>query len=375
MKLYSRKPKKNPIKILILITILVGLGFAMSKQFSKKNINDIVVAQIGEENIYKSDIDKKIKEVLLANNKVSDVTIEKLSNQVIELFAREIYLDKKIVEEAKKIGLDNNKDFKESIENYKVLTLRQLYVDNITKDSLTDEKIVEKFNEMNSKFENTFDYKFQQIVVRDELQINEIFKELKSKKPIKFADAIRKYSVDTQSAYNVGQVDFKSENLILKEVLDNLKIIKNEEISKPFRSGEFWYIVKLIDSKKSKTIEFESAKEYIKHILKIEEIEKINGNFIKDQKVKILIKRDETKEVNKENDNLSDDNSNPSNIKAVNPENTDATSLDNEANKPLNAKTDSQPLDSNSDANKNLSSQESNDVKNEKNIQKNSNKQ
>ena len=57
MKLYSKK-RKSPIKILVIITLLAGFGFAVSKQFLTKKANDIIVAQIGEENIYKSDIEK-----------------------------------------------------------------------------------------------------------------------------------------------------------------------------------------------------------------------------------------------------------------------------------------------------------------------------
>ena len=67
MKLYSKK-RKSPIKILVILTLLAGFGFAVSKQFFTKKANDIIVAQIGEENIYKSDIEKKLKEVF-ANNK------------------------------------------------------------------------------------------------------------------------------------------------------------------------------------------------------------------------------------------------------------------------------------------------------------------
>ena len=71
MKLYSRK-RKSPIKILVIITLLAGFAFAVSKQFVTKKINDIVVAQIGDENIYKSDIEKKLKEVF-ANNQNNSI--------------------------------------------------------------------------------------------------------------------------------------------------------------------------------------------------------------------------------------------------------------------------------------------------------------
>ena len=306
MKLYSRK-RKSPIKILVIITLLAGFAFAVSKQFVAKKINDIVVAQIGDENIYKSDIEKKLKEVFANNQNNSQISFEKLPDQVLELFAREIFLDRKIIAEAKRLGLDNSIEIKDSIENFKTSTIRQAYINNSLKDVVTDQRIVEKFNEMNAETENKNEYKYYQIVVKEQLQAENIYKELKaSKKPLKFSDGARKYSADTQSSGNGGEVDYKQESSIQKDVLDNLKNLKKDEISKPFQSGSDWYIVKFSDIKKSKPIEFESTKEYIRHLIKIEEVEKINGKFVKDNKVKILLKRDnnDSKKPSEENKSL-----------------------------------------------------------------------
>jgi hypothetical protein len=143
MKLYSKK-RKSPIKILVVLTLLAGFAFAISKQFVSKKANDIIVAQISDENIYKSDIEKKLKEVF-ANSQNSKISFEKLPDKVIEMFAREIFLDKKIVSEAKRLGLENSSEIKDSIENFKTSTIRQAYINNLLKDSITNQKIVEKF--------------------------------------------------------------------------------------------------------------------------------------------------------------------------------------------------------------------------------------
>jgi parvulin-like peptidyl-prolyl isomerase len=298
MKLYSKK-RKSPLKILVIITLLAGFGFAVSKQFLTKKANDIIVAQIGEENIYKSDIDRKLKEVF-SNNKNSQFSFEKLPDQVIELFSREVYLDRKIVAEAKRLGLDNSVDVKDAIENFKISTIRQSYVNNSLKDSITDQKIVEKFNEMNTEIQNKVEYKYYQIVLNDQSQAENIYKELKApKKPLKFNDGARKYSIDAQTSGNGGEVDYKSESSIQKEIIETLKSLKKDEFSKPIQVGTQWYIVKAGDIKKSKPLEFESTKEYVRHLIKIDEIEKINGKFIKDLKVKILFKKDPESAVKK----------------------------------------------------------------------------
>ena len=104
---------------------------------------------------------------------------------------------------------------------------------------------------------------------------------------MKFFDAARKYSIDSQSSATGGEIDFKVESSIKEPILKALKSIGKDEVSSPFLSDELWYVVKLTEVKKPKPLEFESSKEYIKHLLKIEEIQKINGKFIKDNKIKI----------------------------------------------------------------------------------------
>ena len=168
---------------------------------------------------------------------------------------------------------------------------------------------------MNAELENKVEYKYYQIVLAEQYQADNVYKELKaSRKPLKFSDGARKYSIDAQTSGNGGEVDFKPEASIQKPIIEILKNLKKDEFSKPFQVGTQWYIVKSGDLKKSKPMEFESTKEYIRHLIKIDEIEKINGRFIKDKKVNILLKRDakqpsDSLEINK-SPNSEDQNKN-----------------------------------------------------------------
>ncbi|MFM6972288.1 MAG: peptidylprolyl isomerase, partial [Alphaproteobacteria bacterium] len=154
------------------------------------------------------------------------------------------------------------------------------------------QKIVEKFNELNTEIENKNEYKYFQIVVKDKATAENILKDFKApKKPLKFNDAVKKYSVDTQSSQNNGEVSYRAESALNKELLEFFKKSQKDEISKPIEIDGFWFIVKLNDVKKSKPLEFETSKEYVRHLIKMTEVEKLNGKFIKDNKVKILLKR------------------------------------------------------------------------------------
>jgi parvulin-like peptidyl-prolyl isomerase len=342
MKLYSRK-KRNPLKVIILILILVAGIFVLSKIITGSKVDDIVVAQIGTENIYKSEIEKKVNDVF-ANNPSAKIPFEKLPDQVLEIIAREVFLDRKIIAEAKRLGIDNSKEVKNQIESYKTTIIRQSYENSQLKLAIDDQKIVEKFNEINNNNNSKNEYKYSQIVLRDEFTAKNVIKDLKSvKKPIKFFDGARKYSIDTQSSSTGGEVDFKAESTIKEPILNVLKSLSKDEISSPFVVDDLWYIVKLSDVKKPKPIDFESSKEYVKHLLKIEEIQKINGKFLKDDKVKILIKRSNPQDVNSNNssapnspENNQESNTNPADSSAPTPAvesapNSEGTTNNNEA--------------------------------------------
>lgn len=306
MKFKSRK-NKNPLKILVALLALSAGVFFLSKKFISSPANDIIVGQIAGDNVYKSEVEAKFKQILSETNRVANFNFDKLPDQVIELFVREIYLDRKIIAEAKKLGLENAVEIKQQIENYKNVLLRQAYLDSILKDKLTDEKVAEKFAQTNSELENKSEYSYLQIVTKDEALAKNVYNDLKIKKTLKFGDAVRKYSTDSYSMQNGGQIENKPENTIDPEVLNVLKSLKKDEISQPIKSGDNWFIVKFLGSEKIKALEYEASKEYMRHLIKIEEIEKINGKFLKDHKVKLLTKKEES--LTKESSDLNSNNS------------------------------------------------------------------
>ena len=293
MKFKSRK-NKNPIKILVAILILSAGAFLLSKQFLSSRSGDIIVGQIAGENVYKSEVEAKFRQILAETNRVANFNFDKLPDQVIELFVREVYLDRKIIAEAKKLGLENTLEIKQQIENYKNTLLRQNYIDNNLKDKLTEEKIAEKHAQINAELDNKSEYSYMQIVLKEESVAQNVYNDLKVKKTLKFGDAVRKFSTDSYSMQNGGQVEHKPENTIDPEMLSVLKSLKKDEISKPVKSADNWYIIRFLASEKIKPLEYETSKEYVRHLIKMEEIEKINGKFLKDHKVKLLTKKEES---------------------------------------------------------------------------------
>jgi len=287
-QLYIKK-KNNSKGFIVIASIVIVSFFAYQKfnqnSFFNKNSNqqnlDNVVAEIAGEKIYQQEVEQKYKTLLSANDKI-DLT--NLPASVLEILIRDVYIDKKILAETKLKPLSNIADIEQAVANYKIKLIRNAYLDSITANSVDDQKIVEKFNEINSQTTQKAEQQFEQIVVDNKQDLDKIISQLNAKKKaIKFADAVKKYSKSQNDSY------FISEDLIKPEIVAVLTVLKEQEVSQPFQVGQEWYLVKKIKTRNPQPLAFEDYKEKIKQILLHQETEKAIGNLIKDAKINILI--------------------------------------------------------------------------------------
>ncbi len=289
MKRYSRR--SGSTKFFIIATLAIALAFFAANSFLKKD-NDAVVAKVGGVKIFKSEIEKKLSEVFegQGSGAVKFPQIANLPQEVVEIIAKEIYLEKQLTKEAKKSGISRKKEVKDEIAESKSRILRQAYLDSLIKEKTSEQKINEKYLEFTNDLDGKKEYKIAHIVFKDKEAANKISKELKSKKPAKFSDLAKKYSIDKESAANGGDLGYVLEDNMLKEIFDGISNLKSGDISSPIQTKFGWHLVKIIEIRDAKILPFESVKEAIRNQLIQDEINEINNRITKDVEVKILIK-------------------------------------------------------------------------------------
>jgi len=293
MRRYTSRRKKA-LRNLTIVTIIFAIGFLGVKLFnSKTNQDDIVVAQIGKEKIYKSEVEKKLQNIFADEQQLIAVpAIDSLPKEVIEIVVKEIYSDHQILKLAKKEGFDKDEKVKEKIQNFHEKTLRQAYIDSVVEKEITKEKISEKYAEITNSLAGKKEYQIAHILFKSKEDADKIALELNSKKASKFSDLAKKYSLEQQSAQNGGDLGFILEDNITKEIVDELINLKKDEVSQPIQTKLGWHLVKLLDSRDAKTFSFEESKEKIREQLIQNKINELNSSFSSGNEIKFFMSFD-----------------------------------------------------------------------------------
>lgn len=287
--------RKNSTKIFITVTIAAALIFAVSQYFFSKKDEKNIVAKIGNETISRTEIEQKLSAIFDGQNQeMAMPAVENLPKEVIEILAKEIYVDRQLTKEAAKSAAAKDAKIQERIAAIKDKIIRQAYVDSVVKAEVTEEKISQKYLDLSSELTGKKEYLISHIVVKTQEEAGKISKEFKAKKPLRFADAAKKYSLDQESASKGGELGYVLEDNMIKEISDAISKLKKDEISTPIQTKFGWHLVKFSDVRDAKALPFESVKENIREQLTQDKLNEINSKFAKDAKVEILI---ELKEI------------------------------------------------------------------------------
>ncbi len=297
-RLHSRK--KNSTKVFAVAALVAALLFVLSSYFIGAE-KGAVVARVNNEKIFKSEIDAKLRSVFEGQNfgnKDEEVKIPDLASlpkEVIEILAKEIYLDRELTKQAAKSKVAKEKVLQEKIAESKNRMLRQAYINSLMKDKVSEEKVKEKYTELSNGLVGKKEYSVAHIVTKSKEEAEKLEKELNSKKAPKFAEVAKKYSIDQESAARGGELGYVLEDNMIKEISDVIAKLKKGQISAPVQSKFGWHLIKVLEVRDAQALPFESVKENIREQLSQDALNEINTAITKDAKVKIVIKLQEPK--------------------------------------------------------------------------------
>ena len=288
MRRYTSRRKKA-LRNLAVITIVLAIVFLANKLFTNRtDANDPIVAKVGNEKVFKSEVEKKLQSIFADEQQlIAPPKIETLPKEVVEIVVKEVFIDREILKLAKKANLEKDKNLQLKIADLKDKIIKQAYLDSIIEKEVSKEKVTEKYAEIVNSLSGKKEYQIAHILVKSKEDADKIISELKNKKT-KFSDLAKKYSMEQQSAQNGGDLGFILEDNITKEISDSLINLKKEEISEPIKTKLGWHIVKLIDFRDAKYLSFEESKENIKEQLIQNKINEINSAILNSNEIKIV---------------------------------------------------------------------------------------
>jgi parvulin-like peptidyl-prolyl isomerase len=308
MRRYTSRRKKA-LRNLTVVTIIFAIGFLTTKILNlKSKQDDVLVAKMGKEKIYKSEIERKLQTIFADEQQLIAVpALESLPKEVVEIVVKEIFSDRQILKLAKKEGFEKQDSVREKIINFQEKTIRQAYLDSIIEKEITKEKVSEKYAEITNSLSGKKEYQIAHILTKSKEDADKILLELNSKKTLKFSELAKKYSLEQQSAQNGGDLGFILEDNITKEIADELINLKIDDVSAPIKTKLGWHLVKLLDSREAKAITFEESKDKIREQLIQNKINELNNSLIAGNEVKLLMEFEKEKITKDNPDSKTDD--------------------------------------------------------------------
>ena len=301
-------------KLLIIFFLFLGT----EKLFSETN-NSIIIT-VGNQPITRLDLIKEIKFIsVLSNTNVDESNKERIRDLAVQTLVKRAIkkseverlkitqynakdIDRQISNIAKNLGLDReglkifmkkkNLRYDDIVKNFEIdlkwnTAIFKLYKNKISLNTLEIE------DKINSELKKT---KLNKSLLLSEIQVNlsseglelTTNKVLSKIEEVGFENAARDLSV-SESAKNGGNIGWTKENELSKKIYENIKNLKNGEVSKPMSVDGIVIFIKKIDEK-SNSPDLEAIKKKIVNQEKMKKLDMFSNSHYSDLEKKIKVK-------------------------------------------------------------------------------------
>lgn len=307
------KNLKTSTKIFAISTIIIAVLISVSF-FAMQTKGNKIIAKVNNTKIYTSEVQEKLDKIFSSQNfggkETKSPRIESLPKEVIKILIKEIYLEKEILNKAKKLNIANLDSVKEQIEDSKNQIIRQAYIEEIAKKEVTKEDVLEKYAKLSDDLKGKKEYLVYHIVTKTKAEAWNAKRALKRGGYKNFDSVAKQYSIDKTSAQKGGELGYVLENNIIEEVAQVIKNLKLNYVSNPVETKFGWHIIKVTEVRDAQALPFDKVKDTIENNLRQEAINKVNSKITDNLDIDILIKlkgdEEEDKEV-KDEENHEDD--------------------------------------------------------------------
>ncbi|RLQ97301.1 peptidylprolyl isomerase [Falsibacillus albus] len=272
---------------------------------TKDQLYEAMKDKYGEQALQQLVFEKVLSDKYKVTDKEVDQKINKIKDQLGPNFEQAL----------QQYGYKNEKDLRETLK------IGLLQEKAATKDvKVTDKELKKAYDDYQPEI------KASHILVDDEKTANEI--ETKLKNGEKFADLAKKYSKDTGSAKNGGDLGWFGQGKMDPTFEKAAYALKVGEVSKPVKTQYGYHIIKLTDKKKKKS--FDDMKKELTEQVKASKVDQTKIQEAMKNEIKKADLKVEDKDLKSTFDQLL--NSQPSSGASADGSNGSATGADSSSN-------------------------------------------
>jgi peptidyl-prolyl cis-trans isomerase C len=281
-------------KIATFVSLVLALSSCAGsiKSYNEQNNNNtdrVIVSTYNEGEITLQDINVEIDKIISQNSKLSHLTFAKLTAEQKDYLIKEVTLRKIAYKEAKKRGLEKDKDYLFAIKTFESELLKQKLMLTLVKDATEEKSVRKKYQEIVNKIDEKKDIRIAYIVVNNEDEASNIYKSLLTS-PNSFDNIAKKKSLDKETAKNGGDLGFVIEDILPEELVKQARNTAKGKFSKPVNLYGKWFIIKFIDERQAVLMAYEKIKDSLAKNLATKAVEDFIISNIKKAKIKIVVK-------------------------------------------------------------------------------------
>ena len=276
---------RKVVIFILAISLLFAFIACAKKEEPKKGP---YLAMVGNTKITEADLEREIKTLPDFAQKLFE------GGEGKERFLNELIKKELLYQEALKRGIDKDPEYQRKVEEFKKLTLiGQLLEKEIeSKSKVTEQDVKAYYEKHKAELASVSQIKASHILVKTEAEAKKILERLK--KGEDFAELAKKYSIDTGSAKNGGDLGYFSPGQMVPEFEQAASKLKPGEISEPVKTKFGYHIIKVTDKKMGKPVEFEKVKNVLLQRLSAEKQKEVFDTYVEGLKKSYKV------EINKE---------------------------------------------------------------------------
>jgi parvulin-like peptidyl-prolyl isomerase len=271
-------------RVLILLFVFC-MVFACAKKEEKKGA---YLAKIGDSVITQADFEREMNGLPEFVQKMFEGAAGK------ESFLNELIKRELLYKEALKKGLDKDPEYVKKLEDFKKITLVGLLLQKEIegKVKVSDQEVKDYYEKNKGKFAPVTQIRASHILLKTEEEAKQI--EEKLKKGEDFAQLAKKYSIDTATAKNGGDLGYFSKGQMVPEFESAAMSLKPGQISEPVKTKVGYQIIKVTDKKMGQPVDFDKVQKLISQNLMAEKQKEVFDSYVEGLKKSFKV------EINKE---------------------------------------------------------------------------
>jgi len=221
----------------------------------EREFSGAVIAKVNGDEVTEQEIKERLNFIM--GPQASKIKIEELQPEQIKAVAREVAVQKKVLQAAYDNGVHKDAELTNRINDLVENIYKEKYLEGIATKNISADEVKKVYEDLVSKAKNSDQFKVRHILTASEEKANEARAQLKKSK---FEDVAKKVSIDKLSSERGGDLGYIFPEEYVVEFADTVKKLKTNEVSKPVKSQFGWHLIKVEDRRKAEIVPLDTAK-------------------------------------------------------------------------------------------------------------------